>query len=368
MQDKNAREIIERYVAGTASEEEKALVEHWYLNSPDAETNISEESIAISKKQVYDALPIHDHPVKRPVSLWPRLAAAASIVMALGAGAYYLVSYQHKPGVSPGLINPYSAAAVLKSGGRDILLDKTANGKISATSITKAAGEEIIYERSNQNSHAVYDTIQIPAGGRPYTVKLTDGSRITLNAATTLRYPEEFSNDRSEEVELITGEIYAEVVHRKSAPLKIRTPRQVVTDLGTVFNIASYPDEPDSRTTLITGAVKVSVNGREKLLSPGEQAIVSGNDFSTETANLNEVTAWKHGVFRFNSARIDVIMRELSRWYGIEVKYEGSITEEVFYGRLSRNMSINEVLRVLQRSNKVSFKIEGRRVTVLSKS
>jgi ferric-dicitrate binding protein FerR (iron transport regulator) len=367
MQDKNAREIIERYVAGTASEEEKALVEHWYLNSPDAKTNISEESIAVTKRQVYGALPIHDHPVKGSISLWPRLAAAASIVLVLGIGAHYLVNHQHKPGVSPGLINPYSAAAVLKSGGRNILLDKTANGKISASTITKAAGEEIIYERSNQSIHTVYDTIQIPAGGRPYTVKLTDGSKITLNAATTLRFPEELSNNRSEEVELITGEIFAEVVHRKSAPLKIRTPRQVVTDLGTVFNIASYPDEPDSRTTLVAGAVKVSVNGRDQLLSPGEQAIVSGNDIFTQTANLSEVTAWKRGLFRFNSAHIDVIMRELSRWYGIEVKYDGRITTEVFYGRLSRDMSINEVLRVLQRSNKVSFKIEGRRVTVLSK-
>lgn len=368
MQDKNAKEIIERYVAGTASEEDKALVEHWYLNSPDAEIPVSEESIVLAKKQVYNALPIHDDPIKAPVRLWSRLAAAASVALILGIGTYYLVSRQNKSGPSSNLINPYSAAAILKSGGRAILLDKTANGKIPATGITKSAGEELVYERSNQNSTAVYDTIQIPAGGRPYTVKLTDGSKITLNAATSLRYPESFSNNRSEEIELITGEIYAEVVHRKSAPLKIRTPRQVVTDLGTVFNISSYPDEHDSRTTLIAGAVKVRANGKEELLSPGEQAVVTGNTMTTQTVNLSEVTAWRNGVFRFNATHIEAIMRELSRWYDIEVTYEGEITDEVFYGRLSRKMSINEVLRVLQRSNKVSFKIEGRRVTVLSKS
>ena len=365
MQDKDAKKIIDRYNNGTATEEEKALVEAWYATTIESNSDVSEERLAALKNEIYNTLPIHE---KNTVRLWPRIAAAASVLLLLGTGGYFIFS-RHKMPIDNGEnIAPYSASAILKTGGKVILLDHTSEGKIGQTKVSKASGEQLIYDQASEPLTAVYDTVQIPAGGRPYTVKLSDGTKITLNAATTLRYPQSFSKSRNENIELITGEIYAEVVHHKEAPLTIITPGQVITDIGTQFNIAAYPDESETRTTLVEGAVKVSAAGKEITLSPGKQTVLSRKDLTMLTADINQVTAWKAGLFRFNGEHIEDIMRQLSRWYDIEVNYDGEATKEIFYGRVSRKMNIDEVLRILERSGKVQFKVEGRRVTVLSKS
>jgi ferric-dicitrate binding protein FerR (iron transport regulator) len=249
---------------------------------------------------------------------------------------------------------------ILKTGGKTIVLDKTKNGRIAA-SITKSTGETLTYTESK--TVAIYDTIQVPAGGRPYTVKLSDGSKITLNAATTLRYPESFSKTNREQVELISGEIYAEIVHNQEAPLQIKAPGQLIEDIGTEFNISAYVDDPDKRTTLVEGAIKVN----QKIIKPGQQAILANNELTIAKADLDQVTAWKDGDFNFRGQHIDVIMRQLARWYNIEVRYEGKMTDEVFYGTISRKKNISQVLHTLERTQKIHFKVEGRRVTVLNK-
>ncbi|HWV64305.1 FecR family protein [Chitinophaga sp.] len=367
MEEQALKDLLDRIRNGTATDAERALLENWYLQyqeeSP-AEYSLDErlEDAEAVWAKLQPAI-IHRKQGRR----WQRIAVAASIAILLGAGSWLLLNRNGKPNPTGGDVAPFTALAVLKSGGRTILLDNTANGKIAQTNVIKSSGEQLAYEVTGNTYTAAYDTIQIPSGGRPYTVKLTDGTRITLNAATTLRYPAVFSKSRKEEIELISGEIYAEVVHNAAAPLKIKTPGQIITDIGTTFNIAAYPDDPDSRTTLIEGAVKVSAAGRETTLSPGNQAIFRGNSLTESSANLSQATAWKDGLFRFNGESIDAIMRQLSRWYNIEVKYEGAISNEVFYGRVARTRNISEVLRILERSNKVYFEIKGKRVTVLSK-
>jgi transmembrane sensor len=364
MQEQELRALLTRIQEGTATDEEKAFLENWYhqyRHEGKAEYTLDER--LDDAGAIWTALqPVVYKPA--PGKLWPRIAAAASIILALSTGAYLMLQGHRQPGDN---VVPFSAQAVLKSGGKMILLDHTDNGKIARTMVTKSSGEQLIYARANDTYTSVYDTLQIPAGGRPYTVTLSDGSRITLNAATSLRYPEVLSEHRKEQIELISGEIYAEVVHNAAAPLMIKTSRQVLTDIGTVFNIAAYADEAGVRTTLIEGAVRINAAGQEKNLSPGQQSILTANTLTEQPADLAQVRAWKDGLFRFNGERIEVIMRQLSRWYNVEVIYEGKVTDEVFYGRVNRKRSLSEVLRILERSKKVHFKVEGRRVIVLSK-
>ena len=368
MDSKQLKDLIQKQQSGQLTEEEKAILDTWYIKLAQTETvDVNESDMTNRLNTVWAELQAGKKSPQKVYTLWPRIAAAASILILLGTGAYFIAHRQNEAADNGKDIVPYSAMATLRSGGKVILLDKTANGKIAQTSVTKSSGEQLSYEQTDQTYNAIYDTIQIPAGGRPYTIKLTDGSKITLNAATTLRYPEAFSKNRKEKIELINGEIYAEVVHNAAAPLQIKASGQTITDIGTEFNIAAYPDELDSRTTLVEGAVKVSAAGKETTLSPGNQAILTANGLTNSPANLMMVTAWKDGLFRFNGEHIDAIMRELARWYNIDVKYEGEMTHEVFYGRVARKRNISEVLRILERSKKVYFKIEGRRVTVLSK-
>lgn len=283
---------------------------------------------------------------------------AASVLLAAGTAYFFLKPNEQQPIKHD--VAPFTAAAILKTHGKTIILEKARNGKIESN-ITKSAGEQLTYT-SDHEITPVYDTIQIPAGGRPYTVKLSDGSRITLNAATTLRYPETFSKNRTEQVELISGEIYAEIVHNENAPLTIKAPGQLIEDIGTEFNINAYNDEPDKRTTLVEGSIKVN----STTLKPGQQTI--NGTLNREAFNLEQTVAWKNGDFNFRGEHIQTIMRQLARWYNIEVIYEGKITNEIFFAQVSRKRNLSFVLRSLEKTKKVKFKIEGRRVTVLSKS
>ena len=369
MNKKTFNDLVEKINNGTATDEELAAYnalmnqatdgnKHWDEAQFGKEANFENSLLA----DINSAIGYRKTKVS---TLWPRIAAAASVLIMLGAGTWFLVNKTAK--VKPANdVAPYTAVAILKSGGRKILLDSTANGPIAQTQITKTAGEQLAYATASESPVAVYDTLQIPAGGRPYTVKLSDGSKITLNAATTLVFPEAFTKDRKESIELIKGEVYAQIVHNPQAPLTIKAPGQLITDIGTEFNISAYPDEPDERTTLVEGSVKVNARAKAQTLVPGQQTILTADNFIVAPANIRQTIAWKEGMFRFNGENIYAVMRQLARWYNIEVIYQGKVTSVGFYGKVTRNRNISEVLRILERSQKVKFKVEGRRVTVLS--
>jgi transmembrane sensor len=368
MEEKDAQRLLDKFKAGECTEEEKIRLRNWFNtvnNQQDA--GLSKEELETTGNELWSVLERQTKPaqVRR---LWPRLTAAASILLVIGVSAYFITNHQHQqPKANTHDVAPFTGMAILKTGGKTILLDKTGKGLIAQrnnTTITKAQDEQLVYTAGNGIlSEAVYDTIQVPAGGRPYTVKLSDGSKITLNAASALRYPENFSATKRSPIELITGEVYAEIAHNKKAPLQFLAPKQRIEDIGTTFDISAYPDDPDSRTTLIEGSLKVN----KTRIKPGQQAVLTTGNLYVSTANIDQVTAWKNGDFSFNGEHIDAIMRQLARWYNIEVKYEGKKTDEVFYGRITRKKNISEVLHMLEKTQKIHFKVEGRRVTVLSK-
>jgi ferric-dicitrate binding protein FerR (iron transport regulator) len=163
----------------------------------------------------------------------------------------------------------------------------------------------------------------------------------------------------------ITGEVYFEVAHNPAKPFRVATGSQTVEVLGTHFNINAYTDEAAMKTTLLEGSVKVLNAGQSALLKPGQQSLVDGNKIQViDHANTEEAIAWKNGYFRFNNEKIRSIMLKLSRWYDIDVEYEGETSDEGYYGTISRYKNISEVLEMLQQTKGVHFKIKGRRVTV----
>ncbi len=253
------------------------------------------------------------------------------------------------------------------SDGSTIVLDSIQNGTIThkgATQITKQGGM-LIYNVSSstgQDAPVVYNTLTTPKGGQ-YQVVLPDGSKVWLNAASSLHFPSAFPG-RERVVEL-TGEAYFEVVKNKKKPFHVRVGNMSVNVLGTHFNVNAYPDENSIKTSLLEGSVKIVTGKASGILRPGEQAVLNnqGDKVDINDANLDDVMAWKNGLFQFDGAGITSIMKEIGRWYNVQIVYNGKIPERRFDGKISRNAQLSEVLRILELSN-VKFSVVGNSIIV----
>jgi len=192
---------------------------------------------------------------------------------------------------------------------------------------------------------------------------LPDGTTAYLDAASSVHFPTAFTGN-SREVSA-TGQVYFEVAHDKTKPFRVTIKGQTVEVLGTHFNIKAYDDETVIRTTLLEGSVKISVNGQSTLLHPGEQSQISAttNKITVIHPDLDEVMAWKNGLFKFNNTDLQTVMRQLIRWYDVEVTYEGSNKNYRFGGYIPRDSKLSDVLRILQLSG-VKFSIDGKKIIV----
>ncbi len=366
--------ILTKYLAGKATaEEEDFLYAYYKLFLADADVvalleDNEKEKLKLAIKADIDAYIDHqpEVPVRR-ITVWPRIAAAASILIALGIGSFFILHKKQTVQVAQNDVAPFSRQAILKTGhGKILQLDSNRKGLLAQYANTNihTTGEAVTYTNSNTaETEAVFDTLQVPAGGKPYRLKLADGSQVMVNVASSLRFPENFRT-KSNNIELLSGEAYFTIIHNVTAPLTIKAKDQVIEDIGTEFNVNTYDDEADSRTTLVQGAVKVN----SQALIPGQQAIITGGRLTVAQADLEQVTGWVKGDFVFNGEQVPEVMRQLARWYNIEVHYQGNIPKVGFYLKISRSKHISEVLQGLERStNKVHFKIEGRRVTISAK-
>jgi len=376
---KDLLNMVRKYLAGNATPEEIAFLESYYQildHEAGFTSHLQAEEIRLLEEQIetgfWNIVDNNEETTTPIPRLLPRIAAAASLLIGIGVASYFLLHKTETPQMvtkNKQDVAPYSQQAILKTGhGKTIILDSTSKGTLAQYAnahIQKMTADQLTYSNSSETqSITIYDTLQVPAGGKPYHLKLADGSAIIVNVASTLRYPENFrANNSKSELELIAGEAYFAIVHNTKAPLTIKAANQTIEDIGTEFNVNTYNDEPDSRTTLVEGAIKVNA----KALVPGEQAILLNSTLTIAKANIGQTVAWKEGFFRFNGEKIQAVMRELARWYNIEVKYEGKPSDIGYYLKISRSKNISEVLKVLERTNGAHFKIEGRRVTVLSK-
>ncbi|MBE8720769.1 FecR family protein [Sphingobacterium pedocola] len=222
--------------------------------------------------------------------------------------------------------------------------------------------------RYNSLSHSSekisYHTIRTPPGGQ-YHIELADGTKVWLNAASSIRFPARFSGvKRTVEIE---GEVYFDVAKQSENPFVVKSSGQEITVLGTRFNVAAYPDEEEVQTSLIEGSVVLNVVNQQYSLTPGECTIYDKRHNSVDKATFNPdaVLAWQNGNFVFNMEDIQSVMRKISRWYDVEVIYKGDMKEKLFSGTISRFGQVEEVLDMLALTETVTFKIEGRRIYVM---
>jgi ferric-dicitrate binding protein FerR (iron transport regulator) len=306
---------------------------------------------------------------------WLRYAAA--IVLLAGLFSIWFITNRQdqndpqskiaKLGEQP--IQPGKEGAILTlDDGTVVVLDSLKNGLITTQNGTKVLlrNGQLVYDADQLSANStVYNTMSTPKG-RQFQLILPDGSQVWLNAASSIRYPTSFTgNDRRVE---ITGEAYFEVAHNPSVPFKVEVNKKSeVTVLGTHFNINSYENEESVSTTLLEGSVQVKNESGMIILKPGQQAKMVGLEKINvlNDVNLDKVMAWKNGVFNFEDATLQEVMRQLERWYDIDVVYEKNIPKLEFFGKMGKDLSLAAVLSGLEKSN-VHFRMEeGRRLVVL---
>lgn len=304
---------------------------------------------------------------------WRQTAAALFVLAGLSAAALYLTrSDQQQVGKKTANtavnIGPGGNKAMLTlSDGSTIPLEQATDGIIAqqgSTRVVKLASGQLAYQlQPGADTTVRWNTISTPRGGE-YQVTLPDGTKAWLNAASAITFPVAFTKyDRQV---MITGEVYLEVAPSASQPFTVTANDIAVKVLGTSFNVCAYKDEAYTKITLITGSVKIKVRNREWQMKPGQQAAVNTNDtivrINTNT-DIEQTLAWKNGLFNFNGADLHTVMRQLERWYSIQVRYEGPVSDIIFKGEMYKNVNLSDVLEMLKAMD-VKFQLKDSTLTV----
>lgn len=259
-----------------------------------------------------------------------------------------------------------NTAILTLANGNRILLDSAKNGQLAQLGSTRIVNKngQVTYHSSGGQATAGENILTTPRGGQ-YQLILPDGSKVWLNAASSITYPTAFSG--KERAVTITGEAYFEIARDKSRPFRVTTGNLVITDIGTQFNIMAYSDERSMQATLVEGSIKVSRGQAGIVLAPGQQA-VAGNESPIikiiREANIDEVIAWKNGSFQFTNMDLRTIMRQLTRWYDVDVVFEGNTPAIRIGGFIHKNVSLSTVMEFLK-GNGVRYKLEGKKITIL---
>lgn len=305
---------------------------------------------------------------------WKKIAVAAAITIVLGAAGYWwlvrdriteVAVTENKPAVLRD-VQPGGNKAILTLGDNSsIVLDSAANGKLAQqgnTVINKTKDGELRYEQSGRKYEVAYNTLATPRGGQ-YQLVLPDGSKVWLNAASSIRYPTAFTG--SERKVTVTGEVYFEVAHNVTKPFVVSVDETTIEVLGTHFNINSYSEEKSIRTTLLEGKVRVVAKGQSGVLQPGQQAEWKSEGLAIiNDVDIEKTMAWKEGKFLFEHDALPDIMRQISRWYDVDIIYEGTPPANRFSGIISRNRNLSEILSMLAATKNIHFTIEGKKIIV----
>ena len=308
-------------------------------------------------------------PLRTPFLRRSFVRYAAAAVILLTAGTYWWLSRQQEPTIpqvvsvkNDSTIAPGKSGAILTlADGSQVVLDSMNNGQLAKQNGSEVIMQDgrLIYDPATaNNAEILYNTMTTPRG-RQFEITLPDGTHVWLNAASSIRYPTTFS-DKQRKVEL-DGEAYFEVTKNAKQPFIVDARRKSVIEvLGTSFNVSAYVNDKSLNTTLIDGSVKV--NGT--VIKPGQQAQVTDLVRVVNNADVDKVTAWQRGFFNFEGASLEEVMKQLERWYDIEVVYADGIPAVEFGGEFTRNMSLSGVLLALEKAG-VRYRLEGRRLIVL---
>ncbi len=310
---------------------------------------------------------------------WWRYAAAAAVVITAGLGMYQFLMRDRSAPIAeqPPKLENFSSeiqpggnkAMLTLADGSVVALTDAQNGVLASqgsSNVVKLANGELAYQSNNkQENEVMFNTIVTPRGGK-YRLVLPDGTKVWMNAESSLRYPTVFTGS-TREVEL-NGEAYFEVARNAQQPFRVQVKDMKVEVLGTHFNIMAYENEAATAATLVEGSVRVSSPLQQLLLKPGQQALKdnSGQMKMLDDVDIQQVLAWKNDYFQFNADPLDRLMRQIERWYDVSVKFDGVVPERKFGGKISRSSPLTDILKVLELSD-VKFRVEGKTITVINK-
>ncbi|RFZ94483.1 DUF4974 domain-containing protein [Mucilaginibacter conchicola] len=375
MAKNNLSDLLKRYADGTCTDEERKLVEKLYQQN--ASEAFSKEPDSFQRQEMFSNI-LQDieqqeatpEPKRSSIYKW---VAAAGVVLSIGAGLWFWKSNPQlvntpdtiafKNDIAPGK----NKATLTLADGSVVVLNDSKQGQITKqgdVKIIKLNDGQLTYKATDgQPAETMMNTISTPAGGQ-YQVMLPDGTHVWLNSGSSLQFPVQFAANHRDVT--LKGEAYFEVAKDKTRPFTVDAGEVDVKVLGTHFNVMAYDNEQSVKTTLLEGSVKVTTPHSSGLLKPDHIASVDKQDdaIAITDADTEQQVAWKNNLFWFASADIHQVMRQLARWYDVDVKYEGKISK-AFSGTLPRGLSAIKLLTVLEQTGGVHFKIDGRTITVM---
>lgn len=382
----NLINVINKYLEGTATPEEVEQVNLWYGSFNDEEVEILSTSVD-TKDQIDARLKLRlQEVINRSYSqetkvfslrrTWlKRVSAAAAIIFIISTGTYFFL---HRSTETPFAKKSEPIKNDPERLKNKVILTLVDGSKISLTdaateevikqngfTITKVADDQLVYQLLNplsKETPAALNTIETPQGGR-MQVTFPDCSKVWINASSSFQFPVVFADNKFNTD--LNGEAYFEITPDKSRKFRVRSGMQMTEVLGTRFNIRAYRDEQFISTTLLDGSILITDlrSNKSQLLKPGQQALLN-KTLQVSDAEDQDAIAWTEGYFHFNNADIKTVMRELERWYGIKVRYEGELTSQKFEGFIDKKLSLQQVLGILEKSE-VHFKVKGKEVTVM---
>lgn len=370
------KDLIQRYLKGHATPEETSALEDWYHSFDDSDVPLplepGEDPAQLKQRLLNRLLPVMQPEAPgKAVPRYRRYAMAATVALLIAA-AGTIALWRHKViskkeialHIPVGEIAPAQKKALLTlADGSTIALDDAANGALSqqgGARVVKSSPGQLAYQADGSVGEMVYNTLSVPRGGQ-YQVTLPDGTKVWLNSASSLRYPTNFKG--ADRKVLLTGQAYFEIAPNATQPFHVQTNNMDVQVLGTRFDVMAYADEPTVNATLLDGKIKV----QDKILQPGQQAVWSpaAGQLRINTADVNKIMAWKNGLFVFNNMDLPTILREVARWYDVEIVYNTAPGKELYGGGISRNLNLSAVLHVLEENGNNHFRINGKQVVVL---
>ncbi|NQX37618.1 FecR protein [Pedobacter steynii] len=372
-------ELIHKYLQESCSEEELAIVESWHIHDLSKSTYLpSKENIAIVSTRMAHKLTTYvqaGNKTQQTIRLWQRVALTASILLIVSSVAFLYtgnpestsVSVQRKSTLHDILPGGYKAILTLYNGNKVRLNSKINEGIIREknVNIRIESGQKIVYQSEESKGTQLLNSLETPRGGQ-YQLILPDGTKVWLNASSTLTYPTAFTS--KERLVKLIGEAFFEVSKDSNRPFKVQSKDQVVEVLGTHFNISAYPEERQTLTTLLEGKIKIRKHNINKTLNPGQGALITegDNDILITQADIEKNMAWKNNEFIFNGENLRSIMRSIARWYDVDIIYKNYSDDTKYWGTVSRSKNISAVLRMLESTGKIKFHIEGRRIIAMN--
>jgi ferric-dicitrate binding protein FerR (iron transport regulator) len=384
--------LAEKKLSGTIAPDEQEWLNQWldqeagqqmtwYSGDPD-ERAFRERLL----KRIKEDAGISGAPVTaRRVPLWPRYrwsAAAAILLLIAGSLGYFLIFRKdvvsvelasNKKAAVRDIAPGHNGAILTLANGQKIILDSAGNGGIAIQGnrlLVKKRGQ-LVYEKatgttSSKNGAAsdnmIYNTLATPRG-REYRIVLSDGTEVWLNAASSITYPTTFTG--GERKVILTGEAYFEVAGDSRRPFIVSVSRAEITVLGTHFDVMAYRDEKQVKTTLLEGAVRVSRGSKQVVISPGQQASFSTQSDHIEVATVDtkQTVAWVEGKLSLDNLDVGAIMRKVSRWYNVDVTFDGPIPDEQYWGLINRNVNLSDMLKVM-RATGINATLSGKKIVV----